>query len=223
MDNYIIKELNIENYELLTDIFTIYQNCFDISIKIPQKEIRKYFLNNIYIINYIIDVTNNNICGFCMHMFIKKINAIQIDYVCINKQYQNKGLAKFLFNHIFTNYCSTSSTNVPDKILTLECEDHLIKFYEKLGCTLIPIKYEVGCICHLNIMFKSAHKMHLIRYYRIVNAIKSENDYNTNYISLCTEQYMNKQKMNFFEMLNKLLIIYKIKLLMCLKFQKKIL
>ena len=190
MDDYTIQELQIKDYTLLDDIFKIYQSCFNQAIKIPQKEIRKYFLSGFYIINCIRDIKNNTICGFCMHMIIKNVGAIQIDYIAIKNNYQGKGLARILFNYIFTNYCKT-------KILTLECEDHLIEFYKKLGCILIPMKYEVGCNYHLNIMFKS-NKNVTVRYYsKIVNNIKLENDYCTNFISSYTEKYINELKTKF--------------------------
>jgi len=133
---------------------------------VKQKEIRKQFKNNVYIISYILNKINNDLCGLCIHLYIYCINAIQIDYIAIDKNYQGMGLAKLLFNYIYDNYCHK-------KILTLECENHLIKFYEKLGCNVINLPYEVGCKKELKIMTKGPYK----NKYHIVQTIKSLNDY----------------------------------------------
>lgn len=147
-------------------ILKLYYNSFDEALRIKQKEIRKQYKNNIYIINYVLNKVNGDLCGFCIHLYIPNINANQIDYIAIDKHYQGMGLAKLLFTYIYDTYCHR-------KILTLECENHLIKFYEKLGCNLINLPYEVGCQKELKIMVKGAHK----NSHRIVQSIKSINDY----------------------------------------------
>ena len=64
----------------------------------------------------------------------------------------------------------------------MECEDHLIGFYRKLGCKLITIPYDSGCKSNLSIMIK--HKLDdsntILPFERIVNIIKQMNDYSNN-------------------------------------------
>lgn len=158
----------------MNTILNLYYESFKNSLRIKKRLIRKNFNKNIYVINYLLDESENKICGFCIHLYIPIINAIQIDYIAIDKNYQGMGLAKMLFNHIFENYCL-------EKILTLECESHLIGFYKKLGCQYIPIPYKPGCESCLSIMVKSNKKINLLCS-RIVNTIKLMNDYSGNHI-----------------------------------------
>ena len=181
MSNYTIKQLSEEEYDLLNNIFIIYQASFDSSLKISQNEVRKYFMDGQYIINYILNNGNGDICGFCFLEPLDKINAIQVDYIAIDKRYQGKGLAKLLFEHIYDTYC------INGKIMTLECEDRLIEFYKKLGCQLIPVKYNVQCKHHLNIMTKSKNGVHFRDYHKIVNRVAVGNDYSESHYSFKLE------------------------------------
>jgi hypothetical protein len=127
-------------------------------------------MNNIYTINYILDKLTQQVCGLCIHLFIRNINAIQIDYIGISKNHQGCGLAKFLFNYVYQFYCQK-------KILTLECEDNLIGFYNKLDCHLIKLPYNVGCKHNLNIMYRGNNRIKGSMYYKIVKSIKTLNNY----------------------------------------------
>lgn len=173
MSNFTIYELKKEQNDLLNTIFKLYQQTFDPSLKIPQRDIRKFIKNDIYTTNYILD-KDKNLCGYCFHMYLEEINAVEIDYIAIHPNYQGKGLARLLFDYIYNTYCNIRKNF---RILTLECEDNLIGFYIKLGCKIIPVKYEVGCKHHLNIMVKSNESIKLNKYHKIINAIKKENDY----------------------------------------------
>ena len=158
----------------MDDIINLYDNIFHRDLKINRRIIKRLFKNNIYIINYLLDVMENKICGFCIHINIFQINAVQIDYIAIDTNYQGMGLAKKLFNHIFDNYCL-------NKILTLECENHLIGFYKKLDCKLVTIPYESGCKSRLSIMIRhKINEKNILPYERIVNIIKQMNDYSNN-------------------------------------------
>ncbi|QKF94104.1 acyl-CoA N-acyltransferase [Fadolivirus algeromassiliense] len=188
MANFTIQELKKEETDLLNIIFELYQITFHPSLKIPQREIRKFIKNDIYTTNYILD-KNNVICGYCFHMHIAPINAVEIDYIAIHPDYQGKGLARMLFDHVYNTYCLTKKN---PKILTLECEDKLIGMYSKFGCQLIPVEYEVGCSRHLNIMAKSNKPIPRGYYNKIINAIKKENDYSDEPANLVTEHILKR-------------------------------
>lgn len=196
MSNYIIKQLSVEECDLLNIIFRIYQSSFDSSLKISNKEVKKYFRDGQYIINYILNIDNDDICGFCFLEPLNDIRAIQIDYIAIDKRYQGKGLAKLLFDYIYDTYNSIG------KMITLECEDRLIWFYKKLGCQLIPVKYNVQCKHHLNIMTKSKNGIHFRDYHKIVNRISVGNDYSESHHSIKSEIFIRELLINLTNIIN---------------------
>ena len=166
METFKICQLNSSANPILPNILQLYEQTFNSTIKIPQYELINYIDNGIYTTNYILD-NHNNLCGYCFHMNIPSINAVQIEYIAIDPNYRNKGLCKMLFNYVYDFYCN-------HKILTLECEKHLIEFYGKLGCILIPLPYKVKCDTEMHIMFKS-HLSNIPNYEIIVREIEKEN------------------------------------------------
>jgi len=155
----------------------MYNNTFPSHLKIKLKIINKNINNQKYY-NCCIFGDPNIISGFCLFQYLHKIKCVEIEYICIDKLQQGRGLSKILFDHIFDNYCKKSKYN-----LTLECETNLIKYYEKLGCRLIPLNYKSSCMSKLNIMIKPCiSTIKFSQFYRIVHLLHIVN---TVYIHIC--------------------------------------
>lgn len=197
-NDFSAKKLSKNDETILNDVFKIYDTCFNDAIKIPVNYIKYHFQKGVYSIDYLIDNLNEEVCGLCIHMCIQNINAVIIDYIAIKNNYQGKGLARLLFNYIYDTYCKK-------KILTLECEDHLIGFYAKLGCQLIPVFYDSGCDNHLTIMVKSNKSIVPKRFHKIVGEIKRINDYRSYVYSNKMDKLVYEKKIQLVRILNALL------------------
>ncbi len=105
----------------------------------------------------------NNLIGFILY-YIKKdkynCKRLHIDYITIDNEYNGKGYSRLILNHLINKYKNKIDT------ITLECEDKLIKYYQKLGYT----KYKCKKICKIlnikwNLMyikFKQLPKFNII-------------------------------------------------------------
>jgi predicted GNAT family N-acyltransferase len=79
---------------------------------------------------------DNEMIGFSLITLNPTIKTIFIDYLCIDKKHQKGGYGRTLLNEIHTlkyfpeyEYC------------VLECEDYLIKYYQKNNFVKIPREY----------------------------------------------------------------------------------
>lgn len=67
-----------------------------------------------------------------------------MDYIALSKTVQGQGLGPKFMKYLLDEY--------KDKIIVLECEDHLVKFYEKNNFNRIKLSYTAG-IQRLNLLY----------------------------------------------------------------------
>lgn len=104
----------------------VYKRAFDSDMRLETNLIKKYIKNKIY--NVHILTNDDTLVGFSFVIPLNKYslrNIIHIDYIAIDPNHQGKGYATILMNKILSEY--------NDNLITLECENKLVKFYEKYG------------------------------------------------------------------------------------------
>lgn len=105
----------------------VYKQAFSQNMRLNMKLIKKYIKHHIYQINILSD-ESKAVFGFAFLIPLEKYslnNVVHIDYLAIDPNHQGKGYAGKLMNDIIKQNA--------DKALTLECENHLIKLYEKFN------------------------------------------------------------------------------------------
>ncbi len=86
--------------------------------------------------------------GFAFLNFFPNFKLLHLDYLALDKKYQGNGNgSKYLKHIIDTFYKNNKSIDY----LILECEDHLIKFYEKNNFIKIKYNYHYNGV-KLNLM-----------------------------------------------------------------------
>ncbi len=80
----------------------------------------------------------STVAGFALLNFYPKYKLIHLDYISLDKNYQGKGNGSKYLSHIVETFYKK---NKKVKYLVLECENHLVKFYEKNGFTKINFDY----------------------------------------------------------------------------------
>ena len=97
------------------------------------------FRKQIHAYNYYDLLINNNykLMGFAFLNFFRKYNLIHLDYIALDKSHQGGGNGTQYLKKIINEFYLCSDKNY----LTLECENHLIKFYEKNGFQRIKLNY----------------------------------------------------------------------------------
>jgi hypothetical protein len=166
-----------------TEIIDTYINNFPIYLRQSNQKFKKqihnypYFdiwINNEHINNFNLLQKNeltNDFFGFAFFNYFPKYNLIHLDYVSLNKNYQGNGNgSKYLQYLINTFYKSNSKIN----FFILECENKLIKFYEKNGFIKIKFNYFYKGI-KLNLMlynnYITKYKCSLL--YKLANVLVS--------------------------------------------------
>lgn len=81
---------------------------------------------------------NNPLKGFAFLNYFPKLKLIHLDYISLDKKYQGNGNGTKYLKHIINTFYTQ---NKKIKYLILECEDHLVKFYEKNDFHKLNIKY----------------------------------------------------------------------------------
>lgn len=118
----------------MKDIIPIYNTCFKECDRQSPKILRNRLRHKTY---SVVKMLNENVAvvGFSFLIPIHKKKILHIDYVGIDPNTQGKGYGRMLMEYITKTYKKRGW------IITLECEDHLIKFYEKLGFIRMNILY----------------------------------------------------------------------------------
>jgi GNAT superfamily N-acetyltransferase len=151
---------------LSKNILDIYVNNFPSFLRCPniqfKKQIHKYHYydlwtnkqnyDNLIITTPIGDVS---LIGFSFLNFFPKLKLLHLDYISLDKKYQGKGNGTYYLNYIITKFYKSNSDIY---FLVLECEDHLIKFYEKNGFIKIKFNYFYKGI-KLNLMIYNDKKI----------------------------------------------------------------
>ncbi len=110
------------------------------------------YLNPIFSNLQLYNPLDVSIVGFSFLNYFPKYKLLHIDFISLDKLYQGKGNGTFYLNYIIDKFYKLNNTNKNIQYLILECEDHLIKFYEKNGFQKINYKYCYHGI-RLNLMF----------------------------------------------------------------------
>jgi predicted GNAT family N-acyltransferase len=107
---------------------SIYEQNFNINFELKWSDIYIKIKNGTYTL---LVLHHHYIIGLSL---ISNYNKnYHIDYLCINNHYKGQGYGKLLFKKTIL-YCKNYS-----KPVTLECEKHLIPFYQNLGCSFTGI------------------------------------------------------------------------------------
>jgi ribosomal protein S18 acetylase RimI-like enzyme len=154
-----VKELS---RDMIKNVLEIYKRAFNSDIKLEINLIKKYIKRKIYEIKILAD--NENIFGFSFIIPLQNYgikNIVHIDYIAIDYQHQGKGYANILMNNIIEYYLDNS--------ITLECEDKLIKFYEKFG--FIKLREFEFKGKYMNFMIRK-NKINIVKTNKILNILK---------------------------------------------------
>lgn len=99
--------------------------------------------------------------GFSFLNYFPKYKLLHLDYISLDKNYQGKGNGTKYLNHIVETFYKN---NKKVELLLLECEDHLIKFYEKNNFYQVKLShYYFGT--KLNLMAFNTIKKYQLLYY----------------------------------------------------------
>jgi len=116
----------LEENDCFDEIKKLYDESFSSKLKIKNHIIKRRLKTKRYQ-NFLI-FKNNQKIGFCLLANLKQ-NLCHIDYLAIDKNFRGKGTG--------TEFMKFLILKLRDKIITLECEDSLISFYEKFGFIII--------------------------------------------------------------------------------------
>jgi ribosomal protein S18 acetylase RimI-like enzyme len=127
------QEKNVHR-DLINQILYLYDENFSPHVRIPHYKIRKRIKNKTY--ELISLKMNKEMIGFSLISLNETLSTIFIDYLCIDKKYQNGGYGKLFLNElhslkIFPEY----------KYCILECENYLVSYYQKNKFQKIPREY----------------------------------------------------------------------------------
>ena len=124
--------------DLMQKIFSMYDENFSPTVKIPHRKMKKRIKQKIY---QVLSIKNENQewIGFTLLYLNKQLKTIFIDYLCVDKKFQKGGIGRQILSYlnnktqIYNNYDFTA----------LECENYLIGYYEKNNYKKIPLSYPV--------------------------------------------------------------------------------
>jgi len=167
--NYIDVRGEISN-QYIDKIIEFYSKNFPLELREPlnkfRKSIRKYDYINIL-------CKENEIIGFALFNWFDKIKLLHLDYVSLDKSAQGSGIGSIYLKELTEMYYKITNYNA----LVLECENRLIKFYEKNNFVKIPTIYFYNNI-RLNLMVNNKRltlsKLKIIAQLLNSNFIKQE-------------------------------------------------
>lgn len=79
-----------------------------------------------------------NLMGFAFLNYFPELKLLHLDYISLDKKYQGKGNGTKYLNHVINTFYKE---NKMVKYMLLECENHLINFYEKNNFYKLEINY----------------------------------------------------------------------------------
>jgi hypothetical protein len=123
------------NQEVVQKIIHMYDENFSPHVRIPHYKLKKRIYDQTYqILSY---KDQNEWIGFALISLSDELHTIFIDYLCIDKKFQKGGFGKRFLQqiHLDTGLFSDFHFTI------LECEDYLVKYYEKNNYQKIPRKY----------------------------------------------------------------------------------
>jgi GNAT superfamily N-acetyltransferase len=142
--------------------------------------------------------------GFAFLNFFPNFKLLHLDYLALDKKYQGNGNGSKYLKHIVDTFYKNNK-NID--YLILECEDHLIKFYEKNNFIKIKYNYHYNGI-KLNLMvYNDIVLSDMSKLYLIANFLN-------HYFNLTYEYYRIYHKFICFNLLahfHLMIIILKLK------------
>lgn len=130
--------------KLLCALRSIYSSTFDTDIQAPWGVVCSALTIGRSKINILHQ--GEKIAGFCIWTPIFSHNSIFIDYFCVARAYQGKGIGRtFLINLL-------SSLEKQADFIILDCKGGLEKFYFSIGFSKVAISVWQGI--HLSLMVK---------------------------------------------------------------------
>lgn len=79
-----------------------------------------------------------NLMGFAFLNYFPEMRLLHLDYISLDKNYQGKGNGTKYLNYIIDTFYKS---NKKVDYMVLECENHLIKFYEKNNFKKLEFNY----------------------------------------------------------------------------------
>jgi len=123
------------NNEQMNQIIHLFDENFSPHVRIPHRKLKKRIENYTYQVLSL--KKHNQWIGFSLVSLNQLLKTIFIDYLCIDKNFQKGGFGK-----MFLNELNDSKKFFPDyKYCILECENYLVKYYEKNKFYKIPREY----------------------------------------------------------------------------------
>jgi ribosomal protein S18 acetylase RimI-like enzyme len=112
----------------LLNIYTLYHNTFDDDIRMPWSKIEKKLKekSRAYVFT-----ENATISGFVIWTPLQSEMTAYIDYFCVSKSFQGKGLGSKYLKEII------SYLEQYYQYILLDCKSNVIKFYENFGFCII--------------------------------------------------------------------------------------
>jgi ribosomal protein S18 acetylase RimI-like enzyme len=141
--NYIDIRGEISN-KYINKIIEFYSKNFPLQLREPlnkfRKSIRKYDYVNIL-------CKGEEMIGFALFNWFDKIKLLHLDFISLDKSAQGSGIGSIYLKELTKMYYKITNYNA----LVLECENRLIKFYEKNNFVKIPSNYFYNNV-RLNLM-----------------------------------------------------------------------
>ncbi len=119
---------------MMKSVIKIYQDNFPSYLRLPTRvfknNLKKY--SHVHLLNI-----EDTIRGFSLLNYYRRFKLLHLDYIALDKQIQGNGNGSNYLQTIIKKY-----NTLKVKYFILECEDHLIKFYQKNGFDRIKSNYK---------------------------------------------------------------------------------
>ena len=127
-------------------ISNIYEKNFPDHLRDKSREFKKTIKDYDYV-DLLFD-NNDKLLAFGLLNLYPNLHLLHLDYMALDKSYQGNGNGSKYLNILVDKYCKS---NKKIKYMILECEDHLVTFYEKNNFHKINYNYKYDGI-KLNLM-----------------------------------------------------------------------
>ena len=129
-------QLETPSQDVIQNIICLYDENFSPHVRIPHLKLKKRIHNQTY---HILSYKNEHQewMGFGLVSLNSSLKTIFIDYLCVDKRFQNGGHGRKILHEINQN----PNLFQGYEYSVLECEDYLVKYYEKNKYQKIPREY----------------------------------------------------------------------------------
>lgn len=180
--------------EYKDDLVEIYNSNFPEYLRIKNRNLVKHMRTKYH--THFLVKSSGEIIGFALLNYFPSKNLVHLDYLALSKNVQGQGYGPKFMKYLLNEYQNNN--------FILECENHLIKFYEKNNFRRIKLSYKAG-LYPLNLFYYGERKISLIKQFEIRNFMEG--------------QYLVKSEFKFILMIPKILsILFRIKISKQLKY-----